>query len=60
MVFSDDPCYFEDGIRKIDFVLVYTKDMIEDPEGNEKITNFVLKLEEFGLEMEGADSFVLS
>lgn len=58
-VYNEDPCYFDDGIRKIDFILVYKKEMIEDSEGNTKIRNFVLSLEEFGLEMEGENASVI-
>lgn len=56
-----NPCYFRDGIRKIDYILVYSKDkLIRDDVGNEKIRSFVTALEDAGLEMEGEDGYVMN
>lgn len=56
---NPDPCFFNDGVRKIDFIFVYKKSVLEDPEGSKKLQNFVTSLEEFGLEMEGEDGRVI-
>lgn len=56
---NPSPCFFEDGIRKIDFIFVYKKTTLEDQDNGVKLRYFVFALEELGLEMEGVDGHVI-
>lgn len=56
---NTNSCFFKDGIRKIDFIFVYSKTTLDDPNSNTKLRNFVLALEDFGLEMEGENGQVI-